>query len=71
MMNCTHCGGKLTRSEAPFHIDRGGIHLQLDKVPAWVCNQCGETMLDEAAVESIQAIVGVADEQVQRLRKSA
>ncbi len=70
-MNCAHCGGILLRSEAPFHIDRNGAHLHLERVPAWVCNQCGEPMFDEAAVESMHAILRAVDEQTDKLLKSA
>ncbi len=49
-----YCQGQMERGTAPFHIDCKGYHLILDTVPAWVCVQCGEAYLEEAAVEAMQ-----------------
>ena len=70
-MKCMHCQGDMKRGTAPFHIDRKDVHLSLDHVPAWVCQQCGEPYFEEAQVESIQAIIQALDTQVQKLAKSA
>lgn len=56
----------MERSSAPFHIDRKGVHLSLDDVPAWVCRQCGVPYLEESEVDSIQAIIQAVDEQAER-----
>ena len=61
----------MVRQTAPFHIDRNGVHLSLDAVPAWVCKQCGEPYFEEAVVDSMQAILRVVDEQAEKLAKSA
>lgn len=70
-MTCMHCQGEMKRGTAPFHIDRRGIHLGLDNVPAWICTQCGEPYFEEAEVESIQAILRAVDEQAEVLAKTA
>ena len=57
----------MERGTAPFHIDRKGYHLVLDKIPAWVCNQCGEVYFDETEVDSIQAVLKSVDEQVEKI----
>jgi YgiT-type zinc finger domain-containing protein len=57
----------MERGTAPFHIDRKGYHLVLDKIPAWVCTQCGEVYFDEAEVDSIQAMLKAVDEQVEKI----
>ena len=46
-MECMYCKGKMERTTAPFHVDRNGYHLVFDKVPAFVCRQCGEVYFDE------------------------
>lgn len=33
-MKCMHCQGIVERGIAPFHIDRNGYHLVLDRIPA-------------------------------------
>jgi YgiT-type zinc finger domain-containing protein len=60
----------MERGTAPFHIDRKGIHLSLDDVPAWVCKQCGEPFFEEAEVDSIQAIIQAVDQQAEKLAKT-
>jgi YgiT-type zinc finger domain-containing protein len=57
----------MERGIAPFHIDRNGYHLALDRIPAWVCSQCGEIYFDEAEVDSIQAMLKAVDEQVEKI----
>jgi YgiT-type zinc finger domain-containing protein len=70
-MTCLYCRGRMERGTAPFHIDRGGVHLSVDAAPAWVCKQCGEPFFEEAEVESIQAIIRTVDEQSDRMAESA
>ncbi len=47
----------MKRGTAPFHIDRKGCHLMLERVPAWVCEQCGEAYFEEKQVDAIQDLV--------------
>ena len=61
----------MERGAAPFHIDRKGYHLVLDKVPAFVCRQCGEVYFAEAEVDSIQAAVMAIDVQVDKIAVAA
>ena len=69
-MKCTYCEGEMTRGAAPFHIDREAVHVSLDRVPAWVCPQCGEFYFEEHEVDSIQALVKVIEEQSQDFAKT-
>ena len=66
-MKCMYCQGEMERGTAPVHIDRKGVHLSLDEVPAWVCKQCGEPYFDESAVDSIQSILEAVDQQTEKL----
>ena len=52
-MKCMYCQGKMERGVAPFHVDRKGYHLVLDKVPAYVCRQCGEVYFAETEVDDL------------------
>ena len=70
-MKCMHCQGQMQRATAPFHIDRKGVHLSLDDVPAWVCKQCGEPYFEQKEVDCIQAILRAVDEQVPKLASTA
>jgi len=59
-MECLHCKGTLVRKTVSYTANRKGYHLIIDDVPAWVCEQCGEPLFDEATVDAIQqALQGV------------
>lgn len=66
-MRCMYCQGEMERGTAPFHIDRKGYHLMFDRIPAWVCSQCGEVYFEEVEVDSIQSVIRAVDEQVEKL----
>ncbi len=67
-MKCVHCQGVMKRGTAPLHIDRNGCHLALDRVPAWVCEQCGEAYFDEREVAAIQELIASVDEKSRALQ---
>jgi YgiT-type zinc finger domain-containing protein len=69
-MRCMHCQGEMEKGTAPFHIDRKGVHLSLDDVPAWVCKQCGESYFEESEVDSIQAIIEAVEQQAEKLART-
>ena len=70
-MSCIHCRGKMSRSTAPFHVDRAGYHLSFHTIPAWVCNQCGEAYFEEREVSAIQTAVDSLDRQTRQLSAPA
>jgi len=66
-MKCVHCQGEMKKGTTPFHVDRKGCHLILDEVPAWICEQCGETFFEEREVDTIQDLIVSIEKQAQRL----
>ena len=70
-MKCMYCNTEMKRTTVPFHIDRKGIHVILDDVPAWVCPQCGEPYFEETEVESMQEVVRAVEDQKRKIAKSA
>jgi len=70
-MKCIYCKAEMRRGTAPFYIDRKGLHITLDKVPAWLCPQCGETYFEEKEVDSMQALVKAIEERSQEFAQSA
>jgi YgiT-type zinc finger domain-containing protein len=62
-MNCIYCKGPMTRSRAPFSVDRDGYHVHWDALPAWVCEQCGEAYFEAAEVERVQRALEVLDRE--------
>lgn len=57
----------MKRGKAPFHVDRRAVHLTVDEVPAWICQQCGETYLEETEVEAIQALLRALEKETRKL----
>ena len=66
-MKCMYCKGEMKRGKIPFHMDRKGVHLMLDEVPAWICNQCGEPYFEEMEVESIQSMIQAVEHEARKL----
>ena len=57
----------MKKGTAPFHIDRKGCHLMLERVPAWVCEQCGEAYFEEKEVNAIQDLIQSIEHKTQDL----
>jgi YgiT-type zinc finger domain-containing protein len=51
----------MQRGTAPFTIDRNGYHISWDAIPAWVCEQCGESLFETPEVDTIQSAIAVLD----------
>lgn len=51
----------MKKGTAPFSIDLNGYHISLDAIPAWVCEQCGESLLETQEVDTIQDTLTVLD----------
>ena len=64
-MKCVQCKGNMTKGTTPVHIDRKGVHLMLDHVPAWICKQCGESLLEEKEVDAVQELLMTIDKKSQ------
>lgn len=70
-MKCMYCQAEMVKGSAPFHIDRKGIHVSLDEVPAWVCPQCGEAYFEEQEVDFMQELAKAVEKQAQNFAKTA
>lgn len=62
-MECAYCHSRMERGTAPFNVDRAGYHVHWNRVPAWVCTQCGEAHFEAREVELIQRALAALDEQ--------
>jgi YgiT-type zinc finger domain-containing protein len=60
-MECLYCKAQMKKGTALFSIDRNGYHISWDTIPAWVCEQCGESLLEAQEVDTIQAALTVLD----------
>jgi YgiT-type zinc finger domain-containing protein len=42
-------------------LDRNGYHISWDAIPAWVCEQCGESLFETPEVDTIQSAIATLD----------
>ena len=70
-MQCPHCKGTLVRTKTSYTATRKGYHLIVDDVPAWMCEQCGETLFDEETVDTIQETLRQVDDCLGKLAATA
>jgi hypothetical protein len=40
---------------------RNGYHISWDAIPAWVCEQCGESLFETPEVDTIQSAIAALD----------
>ena len=66
-MECVYCKGTLARKRVSYTVTRKGYHLIIDDVPAWVCEQCGESLFDEETVDAIQKMLYEVDTRLKKL----
>lgn len=66
-MECLYCKGNLARSKVSYTATRKGYHLIVDDLPAWVCEQCGEPLFGEKAVDAIQELLRKVDAGMEML----
>ena len=57
---CAFCGGTRVPGLVSYSVDLGTTVVVVRKVPATVCDQCGERWFDDTTVELLDRIVGEA-----------
>jgi len=70
-MKCLYCQAELKSGSTTYTINRHGYHLVIDNLAAYKCPQCGEVLLDESAVQTIQQITADIDSRIQSLQNIA
>ncbi len=54
---CSICGGRSTPGLTTYLYQRDGEVFVFERVPAWICGQCGERSFAGPAVELIERLV--------------
>lgn len=54
---CTACPGELKQETVKYTQWYQGRLIVIENVPAWVCDNCGETYYDPEIVERIQTLI--------------
>ncbi len=60
LANCTICGGRKEKGAITYSFDSGRNLLVVRKVPAMVCEQCGEEWIDNATAKSLEQLTNNA-----------
>jgi YgiT-type zinc finger domain-containing protein len=61
----------MEKTTVVYTVDREGYHLFIEKVPAYVCSQCGERYFDEKEVEAIQNMLTTFEDKLKDVLKVA
>jgi len=64
-MKCLLCSGEMEKSTVSYTVDRKGYHLFIEKIPAYVCSQCGEKYFEEKEAKAIQNMIKALEEKLQ------
>ena len=51
-----------------FNIQRDDYNLDIKKLPAYVCNECKETYIEEGEMEKIFETVNELDQKIKKLK---
>lgn len=70
-MKCLLCKGEMEKATVVYTVDREGYHLFIEKVPAYICSQCGERYFDEQEVEAIQNMLTTFEDKLKDVLKVA
>jgi YgiT-type zinc finger domain-containing protein len=54
----------MTKGIAPFSIDRNGYNISWNAIPTWICEQCGESLIETQEVDTIQDALAVLDREI-------
>jgi YgiT-type zinc finger domain-containing protein len=70
-MKCLLCKGEMEKSSVAYTVDRKGYHLFIEKIPAYVCSQCGERYFEEKEVAAIQSMIQALEEKLKGVLAAA
>lgn len=70
-MKCLMCKGEMEKSAVSYTIDRKGYHLYIEKIPAYVCSQCGERYFEEKETVAIQSMIKALEEKLRDVMAAA
>ncbi|MBA7536743.1 hypothetical protein ES705_29007 [subsurface metagenome] len=70
-MRCLLCKGEMEKTMVAYTVDRKGYHLFIEKIPAYVCSQCGERYYEEKEVAAIQNMLKVFEEKLKEVKVNA
>ncbi len=70
-MKCLLCKGEMEKTTVSYTVDRKGYHLFIEKIPGYVCSQCGERYFEEKEVAAIQNMIKALEEKLKDVSVAA
>lgn len=70
-MKCLFCNGEMEKTSVSYTVDRKGYHLFIEKIPGYVCSQCGEKHFEEKEVAAIQNMIKALEEKLKDVSVAA
>ena len=64
---CGVCHGKMTKQLVTYSQFYKGNFIIVENVPAWVCEQCGDTLYDPETVDRLQKYIWSQDKPVRSI----
>ncbi len=52
-IQCPLCGGETVRKKVDHEYRKNGQYIVIKNVPAYVCQDCGETLFDSSVVKKL------------------
>jgi len=59
------------KTSISYTVDRKGYHLFIEKIPGYVCSQCGERYFEKKKVETIQNMIKALEEKLHDISVAA
>ena len=65
-MRCPYCKGPMVEEETVFVVQlEDGQELRMEDVPAWLCESCDHTEVEESVIEAVEDMLAHLDTVVE------
>ncbi|MFH1347110.1 MAG: YgiT-type zinc finger protein [Candidatus Margulisiibacteriota bacterium] len=65
---CQACGGSLTLEKVNLEDYQGGKLFMMEKVPAFVCQSCGEVWVPEPVINEFEKMIETVKQRKKKMR---
>lgn len=69
-LKCSECGGKIRDKLIKMRYDIKSTHISIENIPAKVCTQCGNELINGHTAKDVDLLVNRVSEDLDRFAKS-
>lgn len=69
-LKCSECGGKIQDKLIKMMYDIKSTHISIENIPAKVCTQCGNELINGHTAKDVDLLVNRVSEDLDRFAKS-